>query len=658
MRDVRSLLDQAWRRWRAGVGAHRPPWAVRGAALLLWLVWLLWLFGALAAALVDHGHWWAVPAGVAAVLVAGLTFPALLRRMGAATATGQALQESRLRAQAVLDAAVEGVLVVDGTGRIESANPAAGRMFGYPQAELVGRDVSDLVPGDVHETHRRLVTGFDPRTGGGYLMGRGRELWGRRRDGGTFPVEVTLTELRLPGHRKVISTTVRDISERRRFEERLRHVSLHDPLTGLGNRTLLDDRLGRVLARQGRHGGLVAVLMCDIDHFKAINDSLGHGIGDQLLVRVARRLREAVRPEDTVTRFGGDEFVVVCDDLPDETAADHLAQRVLASVSRPVRIAGRELRPTVSVGLVLAPGDRSEPPATSDALIGDADLALLAAKNAGRSRAVTFRPAMREHVLGRLQLANDLHSGLSRDEFEVVYQPVIDLTAGAVTGAEALIRWRHPRRGLLVPDQFLPLAADSDLIVDLDWFVIARACRDLFRVAAELERRLEIWTNLSARTLARPDLADLALDAVLTQGGPADRLILEVTEGALMRDLASTSQALIAVRQRGIQVALDDFGTGYSGLAYLTHLPITAVKLDRGFVTNLADDPVSQAVVQAVTALGRALDLVTVAEGLETHDQVRSATAYGCHLGQGFILGPPTDLAAFTRLARSTPSPG
>lgn len=433
---------------------------------------------------------WGWGAGLSAVLVLTvlvLALPSVRGRLaGSQTVTGQALRESQLRAQAVLAAAVEGVLVVDDTGRIESANPAAEAMFGYPPGGLAGVDVSVLVPEELRQAHQGLVAGFDPHTSGAYLMDRGRQLQGRRRDGTTIPVEVTLTELHLPGQRRVVSTTVRDISERRQYEERLRHLSLHDPLTRLGNRTLLEDRLRQALARQKRHGSLIAVLMCDLDHFKAINDSLGHGVGDQLLVHIAAQLRETVRPQDTVVRFGGDEFVIVCDDLPGQDAARQLARRVLAAIDQPVRIAGHDLNPSLSIGLVLTAGHHDGAMPAPEALIGDADLALLAAKDAGRARVVTFQPAMRDHVLGRLQLAHDLRSGLSRGEFEVFYQPMINLTDRQITGAEALIRWRHPRRGLLLPDVFLPVAAATDLVVNLDRFVITTACHDLSHAATAL----------------------------------------------------------------------------------------------------------------------------------------------------------------------------
>lgn len=571
-----------------------------------------------------------------------------------------------MRTQAVLEAATEGILLVEGSGRIESANPAAEAMFGFPSGGLVGVGVSRLVPSELRTRHERLVAGFDPHTTGAYLMGRGRDLRGRRHDGTTFPVGVTLAHADLPRHR-MISVAVRDISEQRQFEARLRHLRLHDPLTGLGNRILLGDRLEQALIRQQRQGGWIAILACDIDHFTAINTSLGHGVGDELLIEIAARMRDSVRPKDTVVRFGADEFVIVCDDLPTWTSAGQLAERVLAAAGREVRIAGHDLYPTLSIGVVVTDGhslagghcrEQEEPkarttPLTSDALIADADMALVAAKEAGRARIVVFEPAMRDRVVSRLQLATELHCSLARGEIEVYYQPIVDLPDLSLAGAEALIRWRHPRRGLLGPDLFLPAAAQSDLIVDLDTYVIARACTDLANVASLLGRPLETWANLSARTIAHPALADLTRDAVRSAGNPPRSLVLEVTESALVHDLLTTARALAVVRDHGIRIAVDDFGAGHSTLSYLTHLPISAVKLDRSFVTDLSTDPVSQAVVHAVTTLSRSLDLITVAEGLETRDQLVAATHHGCHRGQGFLLGTPTNLAGLTALAGS-----
>jgi diguanylate cyclase (GGDEF)-like protein/PAS domain S-box-containing protein len=564
-------------------------------------------------------------------------------------------------AEAVLAASREGVLVVDPAGRIRSVNPAAEEMFGAPPGGLDGRDVSELVPPDVRGRHRLLVAGFDPATTGAHLMGRSRQLGARRLDGRTFPVEVTLTQVRLPGTR-LVCANVRDVTDRRRLEDRLRHMSLHDPLTGLGNRLMLTDRLPQVLARRERHGGTVAVLMCDLDHFKPVNDSFGHSAGDQLLIEVASRLREVVRPEDTVVRFGGDEFVILCEQMPSAAAAYQLAQRTLAAVQRPVTIAGHLLSAGLSIGVATIPPLEAEPAPVStgyrdvpaaDTLVADADLALFAAKTAGRARVMVFHERMREQVIGRVQLLGELPAALARGELEVFYQPVVDLDGQAIVAAEALVRWRHPTRGLLAPDVFLPFVADSDVMIDLDTYVINQACVELSSLSSRLGRRLEVWANLSARTIAHPRLGDLAGDALEASGCPPEDLILEVTETALMDDLTATSQALHRVRDHGVRLAIDDFGTGHSALSYLTELPIQAVKLDRLFVTRLGSDPVSQAIVHAVTTLGRALDLITVAEGVETHEQRQAATRHGCHRGQGFLFGQPVDLDRFTDLATS-----
>jgi diguanylate cyclase (GGDEF)-like protein/PAS domain S-box-containing protein len=585
--------------------------------------------------------------------------------LGGRQMTDRADVPSGVLAEAVLAAIRDGVLVVDDGGRIRSANRAAEELFGAMPAGLVGLDVSQLVPSDLRARHRQLVAGFDPATTGAHLMGRGRQLTARRLDGATFPVEVTLTQIKAPGT-PLVCANIRDATERSHLESRLRHLSLHDPLTGLGNRLMLTDHLQQVLARRERHGGTIAVLMCDLDHFKPVNDSYGHPVGDQLLIEVAARLREVVRPEDTVVRFGGDEFVILCEQLPSAGAAYQLAQRVLAATGRPTMIEGHLVLPALSVGVATIPVPDVEAQTAAsartdaqalDTLIADADLALFAAKNAGRARVSVFHEHMRVQVLGRMQLLGDLPGALARGELEVFYQPMVDLGNRTIVGAEALVRWRHPSRGLLQPDVFLPFAADSDLMIDLDTYVINRACADLTSLSARTGRPLEIWANLSARTIAHPGLSDLTADALSASGCPPDNLILEVTETALMHDLTATSHALHRVRDHGVRLALDDFGTGHSALSYLTGLPIQAVKLDRLFATRLGNDPVSQAIVHAVTTLGRALNLITVAEGIETPEQLHAATTHGCHRGQGFFLGQPVDLTGFGDLTAPASPP-
>ena len=548
--------------------------------------------------------------------------------------------------QAILDSTVDGVIVVDGDGRVTTANPAAERMFGWAGPGLVGRDVSDLVAAPVRDRHRRLVAtaqATSPR-----IMGKGRDLVGRRRDGSMFPLEVTLTEVQDAG-RRLVCAVVRDITERQEYEARLTHLSMHDPLTGLGNRALLTDRLEQALRRGDRRAGLLAVVLCDLDDFKAVNDSLGHGAGDRLLVEIAGRLREAVRPEDTTVRLGGDEFVVVAEQLRHADDALAVAERVLAEIRRPVLVDDVEVYPSASIGVAVA-GGRASPEATEaggvDELVGNADLALYAAKAAGRSRVVAFEPRMRARERGRIQLRADLHRAVQRGELTVHYQPIVDLSDGTVVGAEALVRWQHPERGLLGPGAFLPLADDSELAVDVDHHVLVAACRDVVRLSEAAGRPLEAWVNVGARTLASTQLSTIVAAGTALAGLPPSMLTVEVTETAMLTDLATTAQALADLRALGAGLAVDDFGTGHTALTYLTRLPVTAVKLDRSFVHRVEADPVDRAVVTGVAGLSEAIGLTTVAEGVERPEQLEVVTASGCHRAQGFLLSPPLPVEA------------
>lgn len=564
-----------------------------------------------------------------------------------------AVSAAELQARAVLRATVEGVVLVGRDGVVLSANPAADAMFRCAPGTLVGRDVSTLVAEPLRDAHRTLVSRF--RASSPHVMGRGRDLAARRTDGTLFPVEVTLTELDLDPHpngdaatppdgeahgRALVCAMIRDLTERRQYESRLAHLSTHDPLTGLGNRALLADRLDQALHRAHRHGGLVVLVLCDLDDFKGVNDALGHSVGDQLLVQLASRLRETVRPEDTVVRLGGDEFVVVAEQLPDLATAEHLAQRLLRAIREPLTVAGTELYPRASLGLAAADPFRDEP-APADELLADADLALHAAKDAGRDRAVLFEPSMRDGRLGRVRLRADLHRAIERGELVVHYQPMVDLTSHAVTGFEALVRWQHPRYGLLTPDAFLALAAEDDLALAIDEHVLLTACRDIGELGRRRGRALEVWVSCSARSFASPDLRRTVLRALERASLPTDRLVLEVSEPVLLRELPSISPALPRLRSLGVGIAVDDFGTGHTALTYLTRLPFTAVKLDPTATHGIEADPVAEIVVGSVCGLAAALGLVTVADGIEGRRQCAALANAGSERGQGSFLGRP-----------------
>jgi diguanylate cyclase (GGDEF)-like protein/PAS domain S-box-containing protein len=447
------------------------------------------------------------------------------------------------------------------------------------------------------------------------------------------PVEADLRALQTCGHLAAIAI------ERARSRERLAHQALHDVLTGLPNRALFADRLDQALARSRRSGRSVAVLFCDLDRFKVVNDSLGHDVGDRLLVEVAGRLRRALRPGDTVARFGGDEFTILCEDLasPDEAIA--VAERVAATIARPVELDGEEVVVTASIGVAVG-GSGSDDP---DALVRDADTAMYRAKGGGRDRWVLFDERMRANVRARLQMEGRLRHAAARGELVLHYQPLADLFDGTVDAFEALLRWHHPDHGLLAPAAFLDVAEESGLIVPIGAWVINEACRQAVSWGRhDPDRRTPaVWVNLSARQLASPQLPATVRSATAEAGLPPERLCLEITESALMHDVRTARTVLAGLKDLGVRVAVDDFGTGYSSLSYLRRFPVDYVKVDRTFVGGLGEDPEDAAIVAAIVGLGSNLGLTVVAEGIETPAQLTELRALGCPMGQGFLLARP-----------------
>jgi diguanylate cyclase (GGDEF)-like protein len=447
--------------------------------------------------------------------------------------------------------------------------------------------------------------------------------------------------------------------ERRAQEDRLSHQAHHDPLTGLPNRVLFNEFLTLALARAERQGTSVGVLFMDLDRFKVVNDSLGHDAGDALLVKLAERLSGRLRRGDTIARFGGDEFTILCDGLPAGNARNEVidvARRLLSGVEEPILFAGEERHLSCSIGIAIA-GAGAKP----DALVREADSAMYRAKESGKGRWELYDEEMRSSAQARLDIENALHRALERHEFIAHFQPFVELTAGRCVGAEALVRWVHPDQGIIMPNEFIGLAEETGLIVPLGIHVLREACRAVSRweSAHSLHPDFALSVNLSARQLAQPDIVEIVDRALHDAKTQPDRLCLEITESTLMGDASiDTIKALKAI---GVQLSIDDFGTGYSSLGYLKRFPVDTVKVDRSFVDGLGTEAEDSAIVAAVVSLGHALGHTVVAEGVETVRQLRELRRLGCDQAQGFWFARPApepefvaQLDAQTRLAAAS----
>jgi diguanylate cyclase (GGDEF)-like protein len=467
-----------------------------------------------------------------------------------------------------------------------------------------------------------------------------------RPDGTRRWIRATASTLRSPdGRSGGLLATVTDITDRRVATEQLAHMALHDSLTGLPNRVLFRDRLQQANATATRDGSGMAVLFLDVDHFKLVNDSLGHRAGDELLQEVARRLSSAVRPGDTVARLGGDEFAMLCAGV-DGAAALVVAERLLGAFDEPVACGLERQFVTASIGIAIGPSLQA------DDLIGDADTAMYRAKDEGRSRIALYDTGLRLAMTERLQVTNDLRSAIDHDELVVYYQPIVELASGEVVAAEALLRWNHPERGLLGAADFINAAEASGLIVPIGRWVLRQACLQ----AAAWRReglKLGVSVNFSARQLADESVVEFIAAVLQESGLEPEHLMLEVTESAVLGDTARAERILNAVKSTGLKLAIDDFGTGYSSLSYLRRFPVDTIKLDRSFVLGMLSERDDETIVAAVLGLADHLGLVAVAEGVESREQLERLRVLGCAYGQGFLWSPAVPAAQFVAEVRS-----
>jgi len=508
-------------------------------------------------------------------------------------------------------------------------NEAAVNQYGYSRDEFLDRTIADICPS---EDLPRLVEELQAQQ-----QGVRRGSWRHRvSDGRLIDVDVSSHRLSFAA-RPAVLVAIQDVTQRTALEDELRHQAFHDSLTNLANRALLIDRTDHAIRRLERGGSSVAVLMIDLDGFKTVNDSLGHGVGDTLLVQVAARLQTALRSGDTAARIGGDEFAILVEDAGQTEQATVVAERVMHALATPFKLEGTELFVHGSVGIAMTTGDKD-----AGELLRDADTAMYQAKAQGKNCYRVFEPGMYSASVARLELDGDLRRAIQRDQLLLHYQPVVSLGTSRVVALEALVRWQHPTRGLVQPDEFIPLAEENGLIVEIGRWVLHEACRQtrIWQTTTN-DETLTVAVNLSARQLNDPGLAtDVAL-ALANSGLAPHSLTLEITETVLMHDPAAAIATLHQLKSSGVRLAIDDFGTGYSSLSSLQHLPVDTLKIDKAFIDGIATGAEAAGLVEAILKLASTLALETVAEGVERPEQLESLHALGCQQIQGFYFSKP-----------------
>jgi len=547
-----------------------------------------------------------------------------------------ALQESEKRMRSVLDNVSDGLATIEQTGIIESANPAVVKLFGYSEQELVDQQADVLIA----TTHRSAFVNYlERRLKLDIPVSGAHETMGKRKNGSLFPLEFVVSSMQI-GSRHLFIATLRDISERKAHTDALEYQALHDALTGLPNRSLFGDRLRQALLAARRNQKMFGVLLLDLDRFKDINDALGHDRGDSLLQEVTARLRGVLRATDTIARLGGDEFAVLTTDAkhPDDIVAT--ARKILAALEGPFAIADQMVETGASIGTAMYPLHGDDP----STLLRRADVAMYVAKRSGGGYAV-YAPEQEAQTLRRSGLAGELRRSIPQGELVLHYQPQVTLATGAIHSVEALVRWNHPREGLMPPDRFIPMAEETGIIHPLTAWVIDSA---LAQLCKWLEEGLDVSVslNVSPRNIEDHSLEEMVARALGTFKVEPQRLTLEITEGVAMA--AAAAKALHRLNEMGVRLALDDFGTGYSSLLYLMRLPVNEIKIDRSFVSALASDPDSGAIVRSAVGLGHNLGLRVVAEGLQDRAAEAVLVEAGCDAAQGFLVGRPAPEAEIT----------
>ncbi len=560
------------------------------------------------------------------------------------------LREAEARYRSIFENAVEGIFQTSPTGRYLTANPSLARIYGFGSPDELLASYYDIGH-QLYVNSRKRFEFIEEMKMAGQVSNFEAQI--KRKDGEVIWISENAREVRdEDGILLYYEGTVEDVTARKNAQDQLFHDAFHDRLTGLANRTLFSSRMTQAFSRLKRHPDApFAVLFLDFDRFKNINDSLGHLAGDELLVSIAHRLEEYLRPGDTVSRLGGDEFAILIEEVRDQSDAIHVAERVQSAMARPFTLGGQEVFSSASIGIAIAHADYDNP----DDLLRDADMAMYRAKAQGKARFALFDSGMHTRAVALLQLETDLRWAIERREFELHYQPIVSLGTGRITGFEALVRWRHPERGLVSPGEFIPVAEETGWIVPIGAWVLETACEQLARWQAELQfaPALTMSVNLSGKQFSQLDLIPFIHRQLQRWDIAPENLRLEITESAIMENAESVIGRLHTLRELGVKLALDDFGTGYSSLSYLHRFPLDTLKIDRSFVMSMQDGGENREIVRTIVALGLALNLDVIAEGIEEETQLRDLRELGCKGGQGYFFSRPLSPDAALELLKS-----
>jgi diguanylate cyclase (GGDEF)-like protein/PAS domain S-box-containing protein len=561
------------------------------------------------------------------------------------------LQNSENRVQAVLDNVDEGIVTISASGKIELFNPGAERMFGYLSWDVLGKNVAMLMPEPYHSEHDGYLARY-LKTGDAHIIGTGRELSAQRSNGEIFPMELRVSEFNLDGQRQFIGI-MRDITARKTTEAKIIHLAHFDALTNLPNRRLVQDRIHQAIVAAQRTGAEFAVLFIDLDKFKDINDTHGHDVGDRLLEMVAQRLTESLRAQDTVGRQGGDEFIVLLASLSTAEDSARVAKKILDALAVPFDLNGQNLPSGASIGIAVYPHDGTD----VATLLKNSDTAMYAAKAAGRSNYQFFATAMNEASAERLLLEGSLRHAIGHNELLLHFQPLVNIASGNIVATEALVRWNHPQLGQIGPTRFIPVAEESGLIVPLGEWVLRQACMQLLQWREQGIEPPRMVVNLSPRQFRQKHLLRNFYRVLSETGVDPHWLGLEITESVIMDNPEISIGILNQLKTLGFELSLDDFGTGYSSLSYLKRLPIDKLKIDQSFVRDITTDKDDGAMVAAIIVMAHQMNIVVVAEGVETAGQLALLREHGCDEYQGYYFSRPLPAdALYPLLKQSTVS--